>query len=277
MSFRIFCILPVSASHTIFTLQGTRLLNDWHSDCPHLKIIRGDYSKPQVEQYWRSIIHTESPPSFAQLRKLLSRHTAAPAPSTLMANPDFDTPISAPPMPLRRAAVLIAIISAPDNTSSEPHILLTLRNPDLPKHPGQVALPGGTQDSEDANTLQTALRESHEETNLAPESISHPCQLPDFISSSGFRITPYVGIADNISVADLKADPAEVSDLFTIPLVTCLNAEAYHLSRINHNGLLRAYFEISGTKHRLWGVTAGILRGFRSWLLTSAEASSTGQ
>lgn len=231
--------------------------------------------------FWRFAIKSEHPPkakphpdlilNLTQLRDILSHQKTRPTPKGLMANPDFDTPISTPPLPLRSAAVLIAILTDPGDITAEPHILLTLRNSDLPKHPGQVALPGGTHDPEDETLLDTALRESFEETALKPEAILHPCQLPVFISSSGFRITPYVGLADNIALTDLEANPAEVSDLFTVPLKTCLNAEAYSLIRLHHEGVLRGFYEISGSRHRLWGVTAGILHGFRTWLLSKGS------
>lgn len=187
-----------------------------------------------------------------------------------MVNPEYETPFSMPPLPLRRAAVLIALLydNVDSNIDAAEHceILLTVRHPDLPKHPGQVALPGGTRDPEDYSLLDTALRESLEETGLKPDWLTHHCQLPDFVASSGFRITPFVALAPKVTLNNLTANPDEVSELFTLPLSQCLDPQAYQLTHIEHKGVPRAFYDITGTKHRVWGVTAGILWGFREWL-----------
>jgi hypothetical protein len=57
----------------------------------------------------------------------------------------------------QEAAVLI-----PVTLSEDPLVILTLRATDLSSHGGEVALPGGKHDLEDATLLQTALRETEE-------------------------------------------------------------------------------------------------------------------
>ncbi len=47
---------------------------------------------------------------------------------------------------------------------------------------GEVCLPGGKWDPEDADDVQCALREAEEELGLEPSSVQVIAQLPPFIS-----------------------------------------------------------------------------------------------
>lgn len=47
---------------------------------------------------------------------------------------------------------------------------------------GEVCLPGGKRDPEDADDVQCALREAEEELGLEPSSVQVIAQLPPFIS-----------------------------------------------------------------------------------------------
>ncbi|HYI03656.1 MAG TPA: CoA pyrophosphatase, partial [Reyranella sp.] len=60
--------------------------------------------------------------------------------------------------PLAPAAVLIPVVARPELT-----VLLTQRTDALPRHPGQIAFPGGRMDPTDADPIATALREAQEE------------------------------------------------------------------------------------------------------------------
>src|SRR5690606_31593888 len=62
------------------------------------------------------------------------------------------------------AAVLLGLVERDDDLN----LLLTRRNDRLCLHAGQVSLPGGRVDPEDAGVLDAALREAGEEIGLAP-------------------------------------------------------------------------------------------------------------
>ncbi len=67
----------------------------------------------------------------------------------------------------KRASVLIPLLES----EGELFVLLTQRSKQLRSHAGQVSFPGGKQDTQDANSLETALRETHEEIGLPPENV----------------------------------------------------------------------------------------------------------
>ena len=153
----------------------------------------------------------------------------------------------------RRAAVLVPVIAG-----AEPGLLLTRRSSHLRKHAGQVAFPGGMQDATDASLIHTALREAQEEVGIQPEQVQIIGVLPPVTSSTGFAVTPVVGIIP----ADLalQLNPDEVESAFAMPL-----AEALRLSRYSDLTLRRGHRQhqvwLSWYEdYFIWGMTAGIIR-----------------
>ncbi|TIP66346.1 MAG: CoA pyrophosphatase, partial [Mesorhizobium sp.] len=59
---------------------------------------------------------------------------------------------------------------------------------------GQVAFPGGTIDPSDASPEAAALRETFEEIGLGQDRVEIIGRMPDYVSGSGYRIAPVLGI-----------------------------------------------------------------------------------
>jgi 8-oxo-dGTP pyrophosphatase MutT (NUDIX family) len=114
----------------------------------------------------------------------------------------------APPKP---ASVLLGLVMR-----AQPSVLLTLRTAHLSSHSGQVALPGGRQDAQDANEIATALREAQEEVGLHPDFVSVLGCLPVYVTGTGYRVTPVVALLN--PAMQLAANPQEVADVFEVPL-----------------------------------------------------------
>jgi 8-oxo-dGTP pyrophosphatase MutT (NUDIX family) len=153
----------------------------------------------------------------------------------------------------RPAAVLVPVI---DRT--EPAVLLTLRTPDLPSHPGQIAFPGGKIDPHDATPLAAAIREGEEEIGLDPRLLDPIGYLDLYLTFSGFRILPaVVRVAPDYA---LTVNPSEVAEAFEVPL-TFLMEPANHATRSREwRGIQRTYLEMPYGDRYIWGITAGILR-----------------
>ncbi|MCK8538186.1 CoA pyrophosphatase [Yersinia ruckeri] len=152
-----------------------------------------------------------------------------------------------------RAAVLVPIICRP-----EPTLLLTRRSVHLRKHAGQVAFPGGKADREDRTLIETALREAQEEVAIPSASVRVLGQLGTLDSSTGFQVTPVVGLIP----ADVPflANQDEVAGLFEMPLYEALNLSRYYPLDI-HRGDTQHRIYLSWYESQfVWGLTAAIIR-----------------
>ncbi len=151
-----------------------------------------------------------------------------------------------------RAAVLVGLVPG-----DAPGVLLTRRHAGLRRHGGQVAFPGGRADAVDRDAEATALREAHEEIGLHPSRVELVGRLRDYVTGTGFRITPVLGIVEPGGV--YVAAPDEVDAIFLLPLGTLLDAEAPMRGGVMTKGQWREFWVWPHPEHRIWGVTANIL------------------
>lgn len=160
------------------------------------------------------------------------------------------------PAVLKNAAVLIPLVQRKDGLT----ILLTQRTAHLNHHPGQISFPGGRAESFDSSPIETALRESEEEIGLARRHTDIIGVLPDYVTGTGYRVTPVVGLLT--PPFDLKADPGEVAEIFEVPL-------SFLMDGLNHQRLSvdlpegagkRSFYAMPYERFFIWGATAGMLR-----------------
>ena len=135
---------------------------------------------------------------------------------------------------LRAAAVAVAIadegsgadlagIREPRGWSTDAALLLTRRAGALRNHAGQWALPGGRIDAGETPE-QAALRELHEEVGLQLGADSLLGRLDDFITRSGYVITPVLVWAG--AARELRPNPQEVRSIHRIPISEFLREDA---------------------------------------------------
>ena len=163
---------------------------------------------------------------------------------------------------LRDAAVLIGIL----DRRPEATLLLTRRTDHLKSHAGQIALPGGKIDPEDADPVAAALREAEEEVGLDRRFVRPLGLLDPYVSNTGFRIFPVVASVE--AIAPLTPNPDEVADVFEVPLSFLMTPANHLLETRAWKGVNRRYYAMPYEDRRIWGVTAGILRLFyeQVWL-----------
>ncbi|EFE94897.1 CoA pyrophosphatase [Serratia odorifera] len=154
---------------------------------------------------------------------------------------------------VRPAAVLVPIICRP-----EPTLLLTRRADTLRKHAGQVAFPGGKTDASDASATFTALREAQEEVAIPPAAVTVLGQMAPLDSSTGFQVTPIVGlIAPDVQ---FHANEDEVADVFEMPLHEALTLSRYYPLDIHRAGHAHRVYLSWYQSQFVWGLTAAIIR-----------------
>jgi 8-oxo-dGTP pyrophosphatase MutT (NUDIX family) len=180
------------------------------------------------------------------LAQLFAEGHAAPIPD-LLSDAQFARDGRATP-----AAVLIAVTDVADN----PQVILTQRPNSMRDHPGQVALPGGKIDpGEDA--IAAALREAEEELALPREAVQVLGVSDDYITGTGFVVTPVVGVVP--PGLPLVPSPREVAAVFEAPLALLLDPAQWRSQHAIWRGANRHYLEMDYAGFRIWGVTAAIL------------------
>ena len=140
--------------------------------------------------------------------------------------------ISLPVAKLQRAAVAICLVdyrgeSGLDGLGPVPSenaaLILTKRSKKMKNHPGQWALPGGRMEVGESPE-QASLRELSEEVGLTLPADRVVGCLDDFITRSGFIITPVV-VWGGTGIALVKND-REVASIHRIPCSELLRRDA---------------------------------------------------
>jgi 8-oxo-dGTP pyrophosphatase MutT (NUDIX family) len=166
------------------------------------------------------------------------------------------------------AGVLIAIVPQAHGLA----VLLTRRTEHLYHHPGQISFPGGRVEDSDASTIDAALREAEEEIGLHRNQIEVIGTLPDYGTSSGFRVTPVVGLAPPDFIP--KLDAFEVAELFSVPLRFLLDAANYQRHRVQRDGVVRHFYAVPYPGRFIWGATAGMLAMFAAFMAQAAAPAT---
>jgi 8-oxo-dGTP pyrophosphatase MutT (NUDIX family) len=155
------------------------------------------------------------------------------------------------------AAVLVPLFEK----DAEAHLWLVRRPKSMRSHAGQVAFPGGKRDPADDSLTATALREAHEELGIERARVDVLGSLDDYLTITGFTITPCVGWLDpNLPI---EPNPNEVERAFAVPLRSFLEPASGVLP-------LRGW-TVDG--EFVWGATAAIVRAF----MNVVRALSAGQ
>ena len=156
----------------------------------------------------------------------------------------------------------------------QPGVLLTKRNAHLNKHGGQVSFPGGRIDATDADAEAAALREAEEEIALDPSRVEVLGRLADYVTGTGYRITPVLGLLP--PGLPLRASPREVEAVFELPIGVLLDPDAPNRQRHHVRGLWREYWVWPHPDHYIWGATAAILVHLAQKLRAAGPHASVG-
>lgn len=173
-------------------------------------------------------------------------------------NPDYYE--AGLPESLREAAVLVPLVDRAEGLT----VIFTQRTAHLSAHAGQISFPGGRREPTDAAPEDTALRETEEEIGLPRGRIEILGRLDTYVTRTGFRVTPVVGLVR--PPFDLDPDPTEVQEVFEVPLSFILDPANPQRHSREFLGRERYFYAFPYEHRYIWGATAGMLVNLRDVL-----------
>jgi 8-oxo-dGTP pyrophosphatase MutT (NUDIX family) len=186
--------------------------------------------------------------------------------------PQWEPEVRAEPLFSRRAPALAAVLIPIVMRDCGAHLVLTRRALGLSTHAGQIAFPGGRVDVSDDSVIDTALRETEEETGIVRAGIEVLGMLPDYVTGSAFTVTPVVAlVAPDYRI---NANPHEVAEVFEVPLSHLLNPATHFRHDYVFDGVSRQWYSMTYDdtvfqpvrRRFVWGATAGMIRNFYHFL-----------
>ena len=167
------------------------------------------------------------------------------------------------------AAVLLPLVVYAEGL----RLLLTRRTDHLRDHAGQISLPGGRVEQQDASVEATALRETEEEIGLSRSFVEVIGRLPIYTTVTAFQVTPVVALVR--PGFQLELQEGEVAEAFEVPL-QFLMTPAHHQHHVfEFAGGQRQFLSmpwrntesgVEGAEYFIWGATAAMLRNFYRFL-----------
>eukprot|EP00795_Rhopilema_esculentum_P001300 gene1300-15688_t len=163
-----------------------------------------------------------------------------------------------------KASILVPFVVCEDG----PHILVTVRSPEVAHFPDETSFPGGKWEEGDSNPIETALREAREEIALLPENVTiigcleDVCIFPRKRKDGGSReycLSIVVGVINGI--CHLSPNSDEVKEIMICPLKTLFLRPNHVLYRDQK----RRDINIFSLQIELEGKTC-IIYGFTAWL-----------
>ena len=193
--------------------------------------------------------------------EIVSRLATSPPIEDLLTSDDLERQHEIAKQPSKPAAVLLLVVNHP----ADPTVVFTQRTAHLADHAGQISFPGGRCDEGDCDPEDTALREAEEEVGVARDRIEILGRLPEYHTSTGYRVTPVVGWAE--PPLTYRPDPHEVADVFEVPLAFLLDAGNHRYESAFYKGRMRKYWAMPYGERFIWGATAGMLVTFHRILI----------
>ena len=157
----------------------------------------------------------------------------------------------------RQAGVLLLLYPIHDVLN----LVLTVRTASLNHHSGQISLPGGGWEEEDASLQETALREAQEEIGIVADALELLGSLTTlYVPPSHNIVHPLVAYTPQRPA--FQPNPQEVAELLEVPLQLLLDPATQREEDWTWRGEpLHVPFYAVG-KHKVWGATAIIIAEF---------------
>jgi 8-oxo-dGTP pyrophosphatase MutT (NUDIX family) len=166
----------------------------------------------------------------------------------------------------RRAAVAILIRHG---ESGEPEIFF-IQRAEYQGDPwsGHIAFPGGREEPGDTSLLETAIRETFEETGIDLHTQSELVGVLDDLRPRTVRL-PAVVVRPFVFLVSQVAEPllsSEVAGAFWVPLSVLLDRSVWRDARVRAGDVEISRFAFHHEGYVVWGMTERILSGLLALL-----------
>ena len=148
-------------------------------------------------------------------------------------------------------------------------ILLNKRTDQVEHHKGEISFPGGRKDEGDKSSLDTALRETHEEMGIRPEDVELLGDVDDMPTRSRFLVSTHVGTIPY--PYEFSPSEAEVAEVLEVPISRLMDEDCIREQAHLVDGQVVRTTAYAYEGHLIFGATARILDRFLGLLNTAPE------
>ena len=139
-------------------------------------------------------------------------------------------------------------------------VLLNKRSELVEYHKGEISFPGGAQDPEDRDSLDTALRETEEEMGIHREHVAVLGELDETETRSQFSIRAFVGEIPYPYC--FKPSAVEIAEVLEVPLASLRDPANLRVETRWEEGAPLTSLSYAYNDHLVFGATAKILGQF---------------
>jgi 8-oxo-dGTP pyrophosphatase MutT (NUDIX family) len=162
-----------------------------------------------------------------------------------------------PPRPVRHASVALILYER----DGSPWTIFTRRTELVGDHKGQISLPGGSKDAEDASLLATAIRETREELGIDPDVLQAVAAIQTvYTVATRYYIHPFVFYTQ--SRPEIRPCADEVAEVIDVPIGALLKDNVRRVERWDTHGVSRDVYFYDYGRYTIWGATGRVLKHF---------------
>ena len=137
-------------------------------------------------------------------------------------------------------------------------ILLNKRSEQVEHHKGEISFPGGARDSEDRDSLETALRETEEEMGINRDDITVIGEMDEVVTRSNFLMNVFTGTIKY--PYPFKPSAIEIAEVLEFPVSALIDPANRRTETRWDDGHPVTSYSYVHQEHVVFGATARILQ-----------------
>ncbi len=137
-------------------------------------------------------------------------------------------------------------------------ILLNKRSDRVEHHKGEISFPGGAQDPEDRDSLETALRETEEEMGIKRDDITVLGEMDEVATRSQFRVQVFAGTIEYPYT--FTPSEIEIAEVLEFPIPALVDPANRRVETRWEDGQPVTSYSYVHEEHVVFGATARILQ-----------------